>query len=91
MLYLTRKTGQSIMIGDEVEISVVEVRGKTVKLGLNFPKHISVLRREIYDRVKFENQQAFQPVDLNSALNDLLKPSSTLPHTTPDDRRDDAE
>lgn len=58
MLYLTRKPGQSIMINNAVEVTVVEVKGKTVKLGVTFPKDTTVLRKEIYDKVLQENIKA---------------------------------
>lgn len=69
MLYLTRKRNESIMIGDDIEISVVEIRGKTVKLGINFPKTATVLRREVYDRIQAENRAATSgDVDINALL-----------------------
>ena len=58
MLYLTRKVGQSVVIDDTIEVSVVEVRGKSIKLGFTFPPDVSVLRREIYDKVQEENRAA---------------------------------
>ncbi|MEX2644151.1 MAG: carbon storage regulator CsrA [Acetobacterales bacterium] len=58
MLYLTRKVGDSVVINDDIEITVVEVRGKSIKLGFNFPADVSVLRREVYDRIQAENRAA---------------------------------
>jgi carbon storage regulator len=58
MLYLTRKIGDSVVINDNIEVTVVEVRGKSVKLGFVFPAEASVLRREIYDRIQAENRAA---------------------------------
>ena len=58
MLYLTRKIGESIVINDNIELTVVEVRGKAVKLGFTFPPTVSVLRREIHDRIQEENRAA---------------------------------
>ena len=58
MLYLTRKVGESVVINDNIEVTVVEVRGKSVKLGFVFPAEASVLRREIYDRIQAENRAA---------------------------------
>ena len=52
MLILTRKIGESLIIGDDVEITVLSVRGNQVKLGVNAPKEIAVHRQEIYERVK---------------------------------------
>lgn len=58
MLYLTRKLGESVMINDTVEVTVVEVRGKSIKLGFTFPPEVTVLRREIFDRIQEENRAA---------------------------------
>lgn len=58
MLYLTRKIGESVIINDTIEVTVVEVRGKSIKLGFTFPPEVSVLRREIHDRIKEENRAA---------------------------------
>ncbi|WGE89957.1 carbon storage regulator CsrA [Actinobacillus arthritidis] len=52
MLILTRKIGESLLIGDNVEITVLSVRGNQVKLGVKAPKEISVHREEIYQRIK---------------------------------------
>ncbi|NNE85119.1 MAG: carbon storage regulator CsrA [Alphaproteobacteria bacterium] len=54
MLYLTRKIGETIIINDDIEITVVDVRGKSIKLGLTFPSDVSVYRQEIYDRIQAE-------------------------------------
>jgi carbon storage regulator len=58
MLYLTRKIGESVVINDEIEVTVVDIRGKSIKLGFTFPASASVLRREIYDRIQEENRAA---------------------------------
>lgn len=55
MLYLSRKIGESIVINNTIELTVVEVRGKTVKLGFVFPSDATVLRKEIYDKIMAEN------------------------------------
>ena len=59
MLILTRKTGESLLIGDDVEITVLSVRGSQVKLGVNAPRDIAVHRQEIYQKIKdTESQQS---------------------------------
>lgn len=58
MLYLTRKIGESVVINGNIELTVVEVRGKAVKLGFTFPADATVLRREIFERVQAEKQSA---------------------------------
>ena len=52
MLILTRKVGESLLIGDDVSITVLSVRGNQVKIGVNAPKDVSVHREEIYQRIK---------------------------------------
>lgn len=58
MLYLSRKIGESIIINNSIELTVVEVRGKTVKLGFTFPPDATVLRKEIYEKIMAENMAA---------------------------------
>lgn len=60
MLYLTRKVGESVVIDNNIEVTVIEVRGKTARLGLTFPSGVSVLRKEVYDRVQEENRAALE-------------------------------
>ncbi|MFQ5784681.1 MAG: carbon storage regulator [Alphaproteobacteria bacterium] len=55
MLYLTRKVGESVIINNNIELTVVEVRGKSAKLGFTFPADASVLRKELYERIRAEN------------------------------------
>jgi len=57
MLVLSRQKDESIMIGDEVEITIVDVRGDKVRLGITAPKSIPVHRREIYDAIQREKTQ----------------------------------
>ncbi len=54
MLVLSRQKDESIVIGDDVEITIVDVRGDKVRLGINAPKHISVHRKEIYEAIQRE-------------------------------------
>lgn len=58
MLYLTRKIGESVVINDDIEVTVIDIRGKSIKLGFTFPSHATVLRREIFDRIQEENRAA---------------------------------
>jgi carbon storage regulator len=58
MLVLTRKLNESIMIGDEVEVTIVEIKGDAIKLGINAPKTIKVHRKEIYLAIQRENIDA---------------------------------
>ncbi len=58
MLVLTRKVHQSIIIGDEIEVVVLEVRGEQVRIGIRAPKNVSVHRKEIYEQIQEENKDA---------------------------------
>ena len=58
MLYLTRKVGDSVIINDNIEVTVVEVRGRSVELGFTFPPDVTVLRRELYEKIQAENRAA---------------------------------
>ncbi len=54
MLVLTRKTNQSIMIGDEIEISVLAIMGEKVRIGISAPREVPVFRREVYEEIQAE-------------------------------------
>ncbi len=68
MLVLSRQRDETIMIGDEIEISIVDIRGDKVRLGINAPTRIAVHRKEVYDAIRRENTQAAQlgTTDLDS-------------------------
>jgi len=58
MLVLTRKAKQSIMIGDGIEITIVEIKGDSVKVAIDAPRHVPVHRREVYEEIQRENREA---------------------------------
>lgn len=58
MLVLSRQRDETIMIGDEVELTVVDIRGDKVRIGIKAPPHVAVHRKEVYDAIRNENQQA---------------------------------
>lgn len=58
MLILARRVGESIIIGDRIEISVVDLKGDQVKLGISAPKEVKVYRREVYEAIQEENRRA---------------------------------
>lgn len=58
MLILTRRVGETLMIGDEVTVTVLGVKGNQVRIGVNAPKEVSVHREEIYQRIQAENSSS---------------------------------
>ncbi len=66
MLVLSRQRDETIMIGDDVEITIVDIRGDKVRLGITAPTHIPVHRKEVYEAIKRENRAAtkMKPEDL---------------------------
>jgi carbon storage regulator len=77
MLVLSRQRDETIMIGDDVEITIVDIRGDKVRLGITAPAHIAVHRKEVYDAIQRENRAAanMKPED--------LPPDATHPGGTP--------
>jgi carbon storage regulator len=75
MLVLTRKPGQSIMIGDGVEVQVLSVAGEKVRLGITAPRDVSIFRNEVYDRIGGEAELREEEVDesTNAAVEDALE------------------
>ena len=72
MLVLTRKTGEAIQIGDDIEITIVSIKGDQIKLGINAPKNIEIHRKEIYLEIQKENEDASKGiVDLFSVLKNV--------------------
>ncbi|QDP41279.1 carbon storage regulator CsrA [Radiobacillus deserti] len=70
MLVLTRKIGDSIQIGEHIEVKVLSIDGEQVKLGIEAPKDVDVFRHEIYEQILEENKQASQ---MKKNALDLLK------------------
>ena len=70
MLVLGRKKGESIVIDDNIEITVTAIEGESVKIGISAPKHITIHRKEVYLEIQEENRQASAS---NWSLDDLLK------------------
>ena len=79
MLVLSRQRDETIIIGDNIEITVVDIRGDKVRLGVSAPKEISVHRKEVYDAIRRENREAAQvkPEDISGL--DKLTPKQKGP------------
>jgi len=73
---LTRKHNQSIIIGNNIEIMIVEIRGDQVKIGIKAPKNVSIYRSEIYEEIMNENKLATEQaaVDKLGAITRMIKP-----------------
>lgn len=80
MLLLTRKLGENIRIGDDVKITIVEVKGNHVKLGIDAPPSVKVHREEIYERIQQENRRA-QALESEGGQNGPARPSGNAPAT----------
>lgn len=81
MLYLNRKPGEAVIINHTIEVRVVEVRGRTVKLGFTFPPEASVLREEVFETVRRANEAAAEAVlSLSMAVpGEAASPALVLP------------
>jgi carbon storage regulator len=73
LLILTRKVGESVAIGDDIQVSVVEIKGTQVKLGIRAPRDVTVHREEIYLKIQEENRRASQvSTDTLGSVEDLI-------------------
>ncbi len=58
MLVLTRKKGQALMIGHDIELSIIDIQGDQVRIGINAPKSVAIHRKEVYEEIRKENISA---------------------------------
>ena len=72
MLALSRKKGEAIVINNNIEITILELKGDQVKIGITAPKEVPVYRKEVYLQIQQENEQAMNSDSLN-VLNDFFK------------------
>ena len=72
MLALTRKKGESLVVNNNVEITVLDIRGDQVKIGISAPKDVPIYRKEVYLQIQKENEAASN-VDNVATINNLLK------------------
>lgn len=76
MLILARRTNESIVIGDDIEVSVVDIKGDQVKLGIKAPRQVKVYRREVFEAIQEENRKAAETATPElPSLDDYLKES----------------
>ncbi|MCG3136652.1 MAG: Translational regulator CsrA [Phycisphaerae bacterium] len=75
MLVLSRQRDETIMIGDEIQITIVDIRGDKVRIGIEAPTHIAVHRKEVYDAIQAENRKASKvtPEDISEAVATSVK------------------
>jgi carbon storage regulator len=71
MLVLTRKSNQSIMIGDDIEVSVLAVMGEKVRIGISAPRDVPVFRKEVYLEIKLDETEGDQREAVAKALEEL--------------------
>ncbi len=74
MLILTRKSGESITIGEDIKIQVIEIKGRQVRLGIDAPKDCIIHREEVYLRIKKEGKNAVSPRVSLQKLEEAFKP-----------------
>lgn len=73
MLVLSRKKGETIVIQDQIELTILSVDGDTVKVGISAPKHVDIFRKEVYLSIQESNRESVAPQqsDLNALINRL--------------------
>lgn len=76
MLVLSRRKGEAVIIGDGIKVTVIDVKGDQIRLGIDAPRTISVHREEVYEQVVAENAAAAQTADPTSPLLRQAKPRS---------------
>lgn len=80
MLILTRRVGESIVVGDDIVLTVFEVRGDAVRIGIDAPRSVRVNRKEVYEEIQRSNEQAVSTSD------DALDALRSAIETEPDER-----
>lgn len=73
MLALSRRKGESLILGNNIELTILEIRGDQVKLGINAPKDVPVYRKEVYEQIEEANKEAVQSKGLKNLKQMLNK------------------
>lgn len=78
MLVLSRKKGETVVIQDQIELTILSVEGDTVKVGISAPKHVDIFRKEVYLSIQESNKESVAPQqsDLNALIHRLRVPQS---------------
>ena len=80
MLVLTRRAGESVIIGDDVVVTVLETRGDVVRIGIEAPRSIQVHREEVYQELQAVNREAASPdADAVRAVSEMMRPATVEP------------
>ena len=72
MLALSRKVGESIIVGKDVKISILEIKGEQIKIGIEAPKNVTIYREEIFKQIEEENKEALKQNNAKDALSKLF-------------------
>lgn len=80
VLVLSRKKGESIVIQDQIELTVLSVEGDTVKIGISAPKHVDIFRKEVFLTIQESNHESAAPLhsDMNALIDRLRSPNNDL-------------
>ena len=73
MLALSRKAGESIVIGKDIKISILEIKGDQIKIGIDAPKNVTIYREEIFKQIEEENKEALKQNNAKESLAKLFK------------------
>lgn len=73
MLALSRKLGESIVIGKDIKISILEIKGDQIKIGIDAPKNVTIYREEIFKQIEEENKEALKQNNAKESLAKLFK------------------